>query len=702
MLTDPSEPSGKRSQKGCWTCKLRRKKCDENHPICESCGSLGITCDGYGPKPDWMDRGPLEREMARKVKMTVARNGHKRSRSRWAMSPLIPSAEKCSQDNTAATKSTSPGLTVHGPLSPQHNDNLPTLLEGVFTTDFATDILSWQDPITPGNTDDIGDFALSPSTISPQGSAALDNFSLPEDFPVCPELRPSTSSFLSDSQRNTVTEESHRIVTEQPRQRQPIDTYSHIRRSSSISEDSQASTISFTPSGLSSCYYSSTSSSTENAFLLSYYMSRVIYTQFSFSIMSEPRSSQWLQFVLLGSEHALEISMILGRAHYISTKKFSEAEYASRYEDDMSRVVNILKTVIPPLTNTKYLLGEKQGVSSVIEICASLVQNIHLEVGPSTGLYEVLVLILSQIFYGGSSRWEDCMREAAPYILPLIDLTVSRNKPRNSTNTMLDEVPSLQSMAAKALLGKLIWFDVLATVSAGKGPFLGISHTVFFNSYDIDMVEASGCHNSVVTALAETVTLQHWKTQTEREGRLSVIQLVTRGGAIVDTLNNLSSKLAHASTTRSTTESTICGGLFSKIATKSPEEMARDITLAYSRAALVHLHFVLSGHNPDVEEIRRGTVELVESLKTLSDGRMLGYTLWPLCVAVCAVKDEEEERTLFQTMNLEEQDLRHVHPRTYQSIRDIGRECRRLRFMEGGKSSWARTMDRLQRHLLLA
>lgn len=50
-----------RGKNGCWTCRLRRKKCDEGGPPCSSCQSRGIFCHGYGPKPAWKDRGEKER-----------------------------------------------------------------------------------------------------------------------------------------------------------------------------------------------------------------------------------------------------------------------------------------------------------------------------------------------------------------------------------------------------------------------------------------------------------------------------------------------------------------------------------------------------------------------------------------------------------------------------------------------------------------
>lgn len=46
--------SGSRTKTGCWTCRLRRKKCDENKPACSNCTSRNLECYGYDQKPVWM------------------------------------------------------------------------------------------------------------------------------------------------------------------------------------------------------------------------------------------------------------------------------------------------------------------------------------------------------------------------------------------------------------------------------------------------------------------------------------------------------------------------------------------------------------------------------------------------------------------------------------------------------------------------
>lgn len=60
-----------RSKQGCWTCRLRKKKCDEQRARCALCESLCLPCYGYGPKPDWMKNGETEREMADSLKQIV-------------------------------------------------------------------------------------------------------------------------------------------------------------------------------------------------------------------------------------------------------------------------------------------------------------------------------------------------------------------------------------------------------------------------------------------------------------------------------------------------------------------------------------------------------------------------------------------------------------------------------------------------------
>lgn len=75
-------PRYERSTFGCWTCRVRKKKCDEGYPICSACNIRGITCHGYGPKPDWIDGGDKEKAVVEEFKRRIKENRkHKRTAS---------------------------------------------------------------------------------------------------------------------------------------------------------------------------------------------------------------------------------------------------------------------------------------------------------------------------------------------------------------------------------------------------------------------------------------------------------------------------------------------------------------------------------------------------------------------------------------------------------------------------------------------
>ncbi|EPE27447.1 Zn2/Cys6 DNA-binding protein [Glarea lozoyensis ATCC 20868] len=74
-----------RSKQGCWTCRLRKKKCDERRDICTTCESLTITCYGYGAKPDWMDGGEKERAMGNSIKQIVKHTSRRKATGRLGL-----------------------------------------------------------------------------------------------------------------------------------------------------------------------------------------------------------------------------------------------------------------------------------------------------------------------------------------------------------------------------------------------------------------------------------------------------------------------------------------------------------------------------------------------------------------------------------------------------------------------------------------
>lgn len=106
-----------RSTKGCWTCRLRKKKCDEIRPGCERCASVNIECH-YGPKPPWIEDPELGKEELARVKAVVSvvanrKRAEHRARARVA-GPLAKSYPSPSSPRPLQTGETTPWASTSG------------------------------------------------------------------------------------------------------------------------------------------------------------------------------------------------------------------------------------------------------------------------------------------------------------------------------------------------------------------------------------------------------------------------------------------------------------------------------------------------------------------------------------------------------------------------------------------------------------
>src|SRR6266536_5804513 len=63
-----------RTNTGCWTCRIRKKKCDDIQPVCGPCTLRRITCHGYGPRPRFMDSAEDQKTEIEKIKGAVSQS----------------------------------------------------------------------------------------------------------------------------------------------------------------------------------------------------------------------------------------------------------------------------------------------------------------------------------------------------------------------------------------------------------------------------------------------------------------------------------------------------------------------------------------------------------------------------------------------------------------------------------------------------
>ncbi|KAJ6441548.1 abc1 domain-containingprotein [Purpureocillium lavendulum] len=74
-------PCMNRSPNGCWTCRIRHRKCDEAVPACRECADRTLPCHGYGRRPAWVDDETQLREELARIKRVVNSN-FRRTRKR--------------------------------------------------------------------------------------------------------------------------------------------------------------------------------------------------------------------------------------------------------------------------------------------------------------------------------------------------------------------------------------------------------------------------------------------------------------------------------------------------------------------------------------------------------------------------------------------------------------------------------------------
>ncbi|KAJ5145130.1 hypothetical protein N7448_002522 [Penicillium atrosanguineum] len=93
-----------RSYQGCWTCKRRRRRCDNARPTCQNCAQRGVDCEGYEVRLRWgngiASRGrftgadkPLEENVP--IRPKGRRRDHSRERMKCDAQPAAKSLSSC-------------------------------------------------------------------------------------------------------------------------------------------------------------------------------------------------------------------------------------------------------------------------------------------------------------------------------------------------------------------------------------------------------------------------------------------------------------------------------------------------------------------------------------------------------------------------------------------------------------------------------
>jgi hypothetical protein len=157
-MTITTGADGPRSS-GCWTCRLRKLKCDEGANQCQRCLRCGISCYGYGPKPAWKDGGLREAEQLAMVKAGVAENRRRRARA---------ANSKRSASQTQARIPVPPSQVLNPAQEASPNDTASASWNHSHSCDISRDEAMLPPPIDQMHNGDI-DVKLWSSLFSPEG-----------------------------------------------------------------------------------------------------------------------------------------------------------------------------------------------------------------------------------------------------------------------------------------------------------------------------------------------------------------------------------------------------------------------------------------------------------------------------------------------------------------------------------------------------
>lgn len=501
-----------RAKTGCYTCRIRRKKCDEertDHDTCRTCERLRLECLGFGAKrPEWLRENRNVVVLRDKIKAFLASQGlikgHSGTGSRALDQP--PNFLQLSGEPPSSYHSSSDDGTPHRRTLSLTSDEDRHRLVTSSVRDQRDQESAWFNPVF-GHGSGFGNPTRSDSPFS---TTSFDD--MPNHHHAYP---------LSNSSGSLV-DPTHLAVS--PAMRSGFSKwYTEIPLDISGLDGLETFTNGLTISG-----YDTPKASDHGHVPLLFTMP----TNWLPPRAVEDSIERYVQMIA-------EIQYLLGDKQTLPTMIWDS--YRSHANS---------KTALT-LLNKVYWRRQQHPNMPVLmdsEINRDLSGLLkELERGnfdnPDDAIAALHAVSLF-LFDGGHGAWRNFLKLATHYVKKVL------HNPQyaNPKDALLFAVPKDAFIVKTA-----IWFDVLASITTQEPPtFLREVRTMFGPEYsglynpqfDTDpqcsMLSPMGCENRVVWALAETSALAHWKDTEDRRCRLSISELVHRGQQIERVLHEKS------------------------------------------------------------------------------------------------------------------------------------------------------------------
>ncbi|KAK4240439.1 fungal-specific transcription factor domain-containing protein [Achaetomium macrosporum] len=567
-----------RSSGGCWTCRLRRKKCDEERPLCKGCLALEIDCLYSDDKPDWMDGGEKQKQRAEWLKKEVKRKAAHRRELRY-LQGLEVRLESLDASLTDDSDSPAPKNLINAAPVFANPPDASTSYHG--TLDSAPNSASNGAP-TPDT---------SVSVPSPDGhlgrraSPGLD-------------LRPT------------------------------------------LSQEAEA----------------------HSAMMYLDYVFPFLFPYYRPSFADVGRG--WL-LVLLTKNKALFHSALslAGYFHGIVLSHIQDAppachsHNAEALHEQQGLALQWLQLEMQDIITR----GVKGNLREASRVMASIIQLMTCDVAiAKPGNWVMHLGAATELFNEIMKHHATTEHGTTCFMAVLLQLGsrpfswTPKNHPWGSDQATL-----------RFFTAQLLFFDTLASTALQRPPRLQQWHPHLLTMLDeeeirkhwpdsekeqtlphINLQEFLGVENWVVTSIAETAALDHWKKEMKGTGSLSFTQLLTRAAPIEHRLRTALQALEETSIGQGGPASVDGPQYFLQyFAGSFSPQLMHGITLntrIWAQAALTYLSLVLSGWQPSCPEIQQSVAKTIDMLLSLPSPDCLRTLVWPFTVTGCLAAPSQE------------------------------------------------------------
>ncbi|CAK7212076.1 hypothetical protein SBRCBS47491_001347 [Sporothrix bragantina] len=693
-----------RKTTGCWTCRARKKKCDDGRPVCAACTMRTITCYGYDAKPAWMDGGEQERSMLLIMKARAKESYSQRRRSRAMRS--VHNA-RGARDGSSSTMAATTATTSPAGLQGEYSDSPTTTAAAAAAAAAATTIAHQP------HDDQDSKMQMEPTEACHRQNNHQRHPSYQGQMPL------AHASYTSHNQQQTL-HTSHPHASSETQQPYNPCHYQDPPAQTTAESSRNAGTASDFP-------YSETELS-----LLMYYFDHVF-----------PRLCPFFTYSAGDKGRGWLLSL------FLRTRPLCAAAICISACDQAQFVLGPLSDIPQPRHDL-----EMKHIQIVVDLRAHLAQ-LSQQSGPRRmavaveALACMMHLIMFELWiprHGEANDWVVHL-DAAAALLSSVDTTMANcNGGHGSSSASLDSPMSLsmamstpsdhtspsastcqdatiqdyfpvefltdcEASAFDFFLGQYTACFIISAVGHELTPnsteSIRRTHAIFHRNQS-RLRDMFGLDDWVMTTMLDVAVLKAWKQRERSAGTLSLRELTRRADVLEARISEGLARMATSSTAESLKELATGheanpwrGG--PRLARPTRDEISHMVTSIYLNATLLLLHVVVSGFYPNLPEIRRAVLHTLKALEYMRGHcETSNIPSWPFCVAGCLALESEYPR--FRALSPAPRAGHHPLVLTMWTLSIIER-CWQMRAAQPNKMDetvdWVTAMNDLGTRLLL-